>query len=122
MLTESDVIAAVCDYLRDHAYRVTQQLTETEAGDDIIAVAPDGQQVMIEAKGETSSKSHTTRYGKPFSPSQVLDHVSKAFYRAAIPCQPWAASPEIYAHGWPSRDSDCSGSYQSHALLQTADN
>jgi len=83
MLTESDVTEAVCRFLKTRGYRVTQQLSESEAGDDIIAYSANGTKVMIEAKGETSSKSHTPRFGKPFSSGQVLDHVSKAFYRAA---------------------------------------
>jgi len=83
MLTESDVIKAVCRFLTTHGYRVKQHLSESQTGDDIVAVSPKGKSVMIEAKGETSSKPHTARYGKPFNSGQVLDHVSKAFYRAA---------------------------------------
>ena len=83
MLTESEIIKAVCRFLENHGYRVTQQLSETQAGDDIIAFSLTGKKIMIEAKGETSSKSHTARFGKPFSPNQAHDHVSKAFFRAA---------------------------------------
>ena len=83
MLTESDVIKAVCRFLGSRGYRVTQALNEMQTGDDIVAWSADGKKIMIEAKGETSSKSHTSRFGKPFSSGQVLDHVSKAFYRAA---------------------------------------
>lgn len=82
MLIESDVIAAVCDYLRAEGYEIRQQLAETEQGDDIKAVQ--GTVILlIEAKGETSSKKGSKRFGKPFSRSQVLDHVAMAFYRAA---------------------------------------
>jgi hypothetical protein len=83
MLKESDVIKAVCQFLTTQGYRVTQHLSESQTGDDIVAVSPKGKNVLIEAKGETSSKPHTSNYGKPFGSSQVLDHVSKAFYRAA---------------------------------------
>ncbi len=83
MLIESDVIEAVCRFLKSHGYRVTQQLNESQASDDIVAFSANGTKVVIEAKGETSSKSHSSRFGKPFSSGQVLDHVSKAFYRAA---------------------------------------
>ena len=67
MLTESDVIATVCDYLRAEGYEIRQQLTETEH--DIIAVRGD-ETLLIEAKGETSSKEGTNRFGKPFKRSQ----------------------------------------------------
>lgn len=40
------------------------------------------QRIIVEAKGETSSKSHTKRFGKPFSAGQVFDHVGKAVLKA----------------------------------------
>src|ERR1039458_1630069 len=84
MLTESEVIASVCCFLKKNRFRVTRFLSETEHGIDIQALAPDGKtKVSIEAKGETSSMSHTNRYGRVFSSSQVMDHVAKAVYCAA---------------------------------------
>ncbi|HEY1172495.1 MAG TPA: hypothetical protein VGH19_14090 [Verrucomicrobiae bacterium] len=82
MLTESDVINAVCDYLRSLECSVSCHRCETEQGDDIEAVSPAGQTILIEAKGETSSQKHTKRFGKVFTSNQVLDHVAKAVYRA----------------------------------------
>jgi hypothetical protein len=84
MLTESKVIAATSRFLISNGFRVTQTLSELEHGVDIEAIAPDGRtKVSIEAKGETSSKSTTARFGKPFDARQVFDVVSKAFYCAA---------------------------------------
>jgi hypothetical protein len=84
MLTESEVIAATCRFLKSQRFRITQALSETEQGVDIEGLAPDGKtKFSIEAKGETSSKSTTARFGKPFDSKQVFDHVSKAFYCAA---------------------------------------
>jgi len=84
MLTESEVIASVCRFLKKNRFCVTRFLSETEHGIDIQALAPDGKtKVSIEAKGETSSMSHTNRYGEVFTSSQVMDHVSKAVYCAA---------------------------------------
>jgi hypothetical protein len=84
MLTESQVIAAVCRYLRRNGFHVTQHLSEKQRGRDIIAVAKNGRhRIAIEAKGETSSMSHTRRYGKCFNSGQVSDHVAKALYCAA---------------------------------------
>ncbi len=57
MLTESEVIKAVCGFLESNGFQVRQALCETERGVDILATAPDGKrQVSVEAKGETSSK------------------------------------------------------------------
>lgn len=83
MLTELEAIRAVSRFFTNCGYRVTQQLSENQAGDDIVAFSSNGKEIMIEAKGETSSKLRTARFGKPFSPNQAHDHVSKAFFRAA---------------------------------------
>lgn len=87
MLTEYEVVKAVCGFLENNGFQVRQALCETERGVDILAMSPNGQrQVSIEAKGETSSKPSTNRYGKAFNGGQVLDHVSKALYCAAREC------------------------------------
>lgn len=87
MLTESEVVKAVCGFLENNGFQVRQALCETERGVDILAISLNGQrQVSIEAKGETSSKPSTNRYGKAFNGGQVLDHVSKALYCAARDC------------------------------------
>src|SRR5688572_28105246 len=83
MLTEFQVISAVCAFLDRKGFRITQKLPETQRGIDIRAIARDGREVGIEAKGETSSMQHSARYGKVFSPGQVFDHVAKAMYTAA---------------------------------------
>lgn len=82
MLTEFDIITAVGSHLRAAGYEVRQELAEAQRGDDIIATRGNTT-LLIEAKGETISKLGTARHGKPFNRSQVLSHVSKAFYRAA---------------------------------------
>jgi hypothetical protein len=49
-----------------------------------MAVAQNGRrEIVIEAKAETSSMSHTRRFGKCFNSGQVGDHVAKALYCAA---------------------------------------
>lgn len=92
MLIEPEVIQSVCEFLTSRGFSAIKFLCETERGIDIQALAPDGkQQITIEAKGETSSKSTTSRYGQPFNSGQVLDHVSKAFYCAARDCDKFLA-------------------------------
>jgi hypothetical protein len=84
MLTESEVIASVCRFLKKNRFHDIRFLSEIEHGIDIQAIAPDGKRhVSIEAKGGTSSKPGTARFGKPFNSGQVWDHISKAFYCAA---------------------------------------
>ena len=39
-------------------------------------------QLYIEAKGETSSRQDSQRYGKPFDSAQIRIHVAEAFYKA----------------------------------------
>jgi len=82
MLYESDVIDAVCSFLESQDFTIEQRLSEIEQGVDIIAKSGNIN-FYIEAKGETSSKSHTNRYGKQFTTSQVRDHISVALYKSA---------------------------------------
>lgn len=93
MLKESNVISAVCDFLESKQFSIVSRCTELQRGYDIVARHPlNGKEVRIEAKGETSSKPETKRFGLPFTNNQVYDHVSKAFYCAAI-----YAAAEVYS-------------------------
>src|SRR5262245_42130224 len=83
MLTEFQVITAVCSFLKKNGFHITYAKCETEHGIDIQAMTPNGKNVSSEAKGETSSRQGSNRYGKPFDGGQVRDHVSKAFFCAA---------------------------------------
>jgi len=85
MLFESDVVDAVCAELRSRGYRIEQKLKTTQRGDDIIAVkrVPHTCRLHIEAKGETSSRRGSARYGKPFDSAQIRVHVAEAFYKVA---------------------------------------
>jgi len=84
MLTENDVIDAVCKYLEANGYEIQQRATTRERGPDILAVrkSPDVT-LYVEAKGETSNKPSSRRFGKPFDSAQCKDHVTNAFYSAA---------------------------------------
>jgi hypothetical protein len=48
--------------------------------------------LLIEAKGETSDRQGSARYGKPFNSAQVRDHVANAFYCAASLLDPSSVS------------------------------
>ena len=77
MLTENDIVRIFGKYLQDCGYEIIQSLTTSERGFDIIAKR-NGITLYVEAKGETSSKEDTNRYGKPFSKNQVKTHVAVA--------------------------------------------
>ncbi len=82
MLTENDVVDAVASHLRDNGWHIQSTSNTSEHGHDILA-SKDGTTIAIEAKGQTSSKSGTNRYGNEFSDSQKRSHVSRAVFRAA---------------------------------------
>jgi hypothetical protein len=79
MLTENDIVRLLKDYLDKNGYKVQQALTTTEKGIDIIAVnLQTSERLYIEAKGETSSKDTSNRFGKPFTNNQIKNHIAKA--------------------------------------------
>lgn len=81
VLSEDQVIDAVCDYLTSRSWRIVARATAVQRGDDLVAER-DGERLVIEAKGAGSSKIGTARYGKTFSKGQVFDHVGKAVLKA----------------------------------------
>jgi len=84
MLTENDVVQAVVGYLRENDYFIERALSTAERGIDIVAVNQrTKRKLYVEAKGGTSSKKTTNRYGKPFTPGQAKVHVSVALCCAA---------------------------------------
>jgi hypothetical protein len=81
MLTEDQVVDAVCRLLVDHGYTILTRAVATQHGHDIVGVK-DGTKITIEAKGAGSSKAGTARFGKAFTRNQVFDHVAKAVLKA----------------------------------------
>lgn len=83
-LTENDVVAAACEYLEASGWRVDVRLWTTQKGDDIAATrSSDGVRLFVEAKGATSARSNSYRYGQPFESAAVRVHVSEAVFKAA---------------------------------------
>ncbi len=99
MLSENQVIEAVCLYLRSHGYRIDQRLTTKQRGHDIIASKDAGNRIElhIEAKGETSDRIGSARHGKGFNSAQVIDHVAAAFYCAAAMLESAGADSAVRA-------------------------
>jgi hypothetical protein len=83
LLDENDVIRAVNSHLEKRGYSIEQALNTLEKGIDIIAEnKKKDHRLIIEAKGGTSSRAGSNRYGKPYISAQVLDRVSKGFFTA----------------------------------------
>ena len=81
ILTEDQVVDAVCRKLASDGYSIAQRALATQHGYDIVA-RKDGVDLIVEAKGARSSKTGTARYGSEFNRNQVFDHVAKAVLKA----------------------------------------
>ncbi len=84
MLTENDITNLVVDYLNLNGYSNVIGLTTEQRGVDITALNGLGKRVMIEVKGETSSKVNTKRYGMPFTGNQIASHVGGAILKIIV--------------------------------------
>ncbi len=84
MLNENQVVARTKAFLESRNYRVSSTRRTTERGIDIVAVSANGRrEVFVEAKGATSSKKDTKRYGKPFTLNQCKTHLAVALLAIA---------------------------------------
>jgi hypothetical protein len=102
VLTENDVVNAVGEHLTRTGYRVERKLSTSEHGIDIEAVyIATKRRLLIEAKGGTSSKETTNRFGKPFNQNQAKGHIAVAFYRAAKLRQDYASEDAAVAIALP---------------------
>lgn len=90
-MNENEVIEAVCAHFTASRHIVTSRCLTTERGIDIVA-KQDGREIFIEAKGGTSAREGSSRYGKASTESQIFDRVAKGFYTAA--CLRHAKGPE----------------------------
>ena len=78
---ENTVIHAVCKFLSVGGYKIVQKLGTTEHGVDVIAEHPGTHvRVLVEAKGGTSSRDGSERFGKPYTQTQVFDRVAKGIF------------------------------------------
>ena len=75
ILTENDVVSAVSFFLKRQGYTIGQALSTSQKGIDIEATKPDGTRCLIEAKGATSSRPSSNRYGLEFDNNQIKNHI-----------------------------------------------
>jgi hypothetical protein len=80
-MDENEIIGLVCRRLEAMGCTVTQRLTTTERGVDVIAHNPKTEEeFIVEAKGGTSSRKGSARFGNPYTQSQVFDRVAKGVF------------------------------------------
>jgi len=102
VLTENEIVQTLVEYLSREGYRIDKQLTTLEQGIDIDAIhLATGRRLLIEAKGGTSSKEGTARFGKPFSTNQAKSHVAVAFYCGAKMLQRYTSESAQVALAFP---------------------
>jgi Holliday junction resolvase-like predicted endonuclease len=93
MLTENDIVNILAKHLENKGYAIKQTLTTSQTGIDLIA-ENDKEILFVEAKGETSSKQSTNRYGLGFDSNQIKSHVSRAILASMIVLQSKPAGPK----------------------------
>lgn len=81
MLYEDDVVNAVCTFLERDGWQIVSRAMAHQHGDDIVA-RRGSDRLIVEAKGEGSSKQGTSRFGLHFNRGQVNTHVGVAVLRA----------------------------------------
>ena len=80
-LNEDEVVAALCRELIATGFEIEQQLTTKDKGVDVIAQHPQTKvRVFVEAKGGTSCRRNSERFGKPFSSEQVFGRVARGVF------------------------------------------
>lgn len=85
LLFEDQVVDAVRNHLKISGFIEETFCHAIQKGDDLVYRSENGEKrIYIEAKGATSSRSNSNRYGKPFSKSQVKTHIPMALYRAIL--------------------------------------
>jgi hypothetical protein len=81
MLTENNVVEAVVLYLEEQDYTIHRKRTTSQRGIDIEATRSDGIWYFVEAKGATSSREGSNRYGQEFDNNQIKSHVGVALLK-----------------------------------------
>jgi len=81
VLSEDAVVDACCKHLEKKGFSILSKAYGSEHGVDVIAEGEEFK-VLIEAKGSTSGRKGSNRYGLPFNSNQVFDVVAKAIFKA----------------------------------------
>lgn len=106
MLDENEIVDAVCNYLVAKGYTIIERLRTTQHGIDITAKqSSETGRLLIEAKGGTSTRLGSARFGRSYDTSQVFDRVAKGLYTAAkMRCEHWKNNDKV-ALAFPDTDT-----------------
>lgn len=80
-MNENGVIAELKRHLQAQNYTLVSECSTTMQGKDLV-MRRDNQEIWIEAKGKTSSRESSNRFGLDFNDAQCHDHFSRAFFKA----------------------------------------
>lgn len=80
-MNENHVIAALKGHLLRRGYKLVSECSTTMRGIDLV-MKKRGKEIRVEAKGSTSSRENSRRFGKAFTDAQCHDHFSRAFFKA----------------------------------------
>ena len=75
MLSQDQVNDLACQFLEENGWTVTHRRRAHHPGKETVAER-DGKRLIVAPHGEGSSRPGTSRFGKPFTRSQVFNHVS----------------------------------------------
>jgi hypothetical protein len=81
VLNENDVVLALRDYVEAAGWTIEKISLSHQHGPDLLA-ARDGERLLVEAKGATSSKTGSPAYGRPYASEDVKIYVAEALYTA----------------------------------------
>jgi len=76
-MDENEVIQNLLAHLNKRGWEIISYVLAGERGIDVVVKDQETQLWYIEAKGGTSSSPSSSRYGKPYTKSQVFDVTSK---------------------------------------------
>jgi len=80
-MDENAVVESVCTKLHAEGCDILSRCTTKQRGIDIVArKRSNGHHYYVEAKGSTSSRSGSNRFGKPYTQSQLFDRVAKGVF------------------------------------------
>lgn len=80
-MNENQVVDVLKEHLLALGYAFFSQCSTTMQGKDLV-MGKENQLLWIEAKGATSSRTGSRRFGKVFNDQQCNDHYSRAFFKA----------------------------------------
>ena len=80
-MNENHVIAELKKYLHARDHLLISECSTVMQGIDLV-MKKGNQEIWVEAKGSTSSRENSNRFGKVFNDAQCHDHFSRAFFKA----------------------------------------